>query len=101
MPPTTFTARMRSKNSSYQSCSVTGLMSGTMAFVFSHPLISTPWPWKIPIISGRKSPATSSSTSRVSMALHTPGRCTLALRQMVKAFEKSASLSTKMWHTPL
>jgi hypothetical protein len=35
------------------------------------------------------------------MALHTPGRCTLALMQICSAISKSALASMKTWQTPL
>ena len=49
---------------------------------------------------GRNSAATASWTSSVSAALHTPGRCVLALTMMRSAASRSEGASTNTWQLP-
>ena len=61
---------------------------------------STPDSRSSPSTRGSNSPATSACTSRVSIALHTPGRWTLALTAMASASSRSAVASTYTWQLP-
>ena len=92
--PTTRTAKMRSRYSASQSASVAGLMSGTRARVLGQPRSSTPFSRSASAALGRNEGAIRSWTSRVSIALQTPGRCTFALTQILNALSGSASAST-------
>jgi len=49
---------------------------------------------------GRKSAATASCTTSDSAALHTDGRCVLALTTMARASSRSADASTYTWQLP-
>ena len=49
---------------------------------------------------GRNDPATAASISSVSIALHTPGRCVLALIAIDSAIARSAAPSTYTWQMP-
>jgi hypothetical protein len=69
--------------------------------VTGQPRSSTPWSRMAAVMRGTKVSAISLWISRVSMALQTPGRCTLALMQIFSAISKSALASTKVWQTPL
>ena len=101
MLATTFTFRIRSLYSLSQSLSVASFTSGTSALVLAQPRISTPAFMNRLTISGRNDEDRSLCTSMVSMALHVPGRWTLALKQISAAMGRSALQSTYTWQTPL
>ncbi len=66
----------------------------------SSPTSSTPASASALATAGRNASATAPSTSKVSAALHTPGRCTFALTAIRAAISRSASACTYTWQTP-
>src|SRR5690606_13508120 len=74
-----------------QPSSVAGSAQGRSSRVRGQPRRVTPWARRASPTRGRKAAATSRWTSRVSMALQTPGRWTLALTAMRRAISRSAS----------
>ena len=99
--PTTLTDKIRSRYSVLKSSSVASLISFSISLVLLQPLNSTPALSINSLNFGRKASAIPSCTSSVSMALHTPGLCTLALNDMFSAFSKLADSSINRWHKPL
>ena len=107
-PETTRTASSSASYSVAQSASVAGAYSrpsssprfSAMEVVLWSPWTSTPQSLHAATSLGRNSEATASSTRTVSMALHTPGRWTLAFSMMRSAMSRSAAACTYTWQLP-
>src|SRR3989442_13355165 len=93
---TTATLRTRSRYSVSQSASVAGFRSGTRARLAASPRSSQPRAPSAAAIRGRNCGATAWCTSRFSIALHTLGRSTFALRQMRSAMEVGALVDVEV-----
>ena len=89
---TTATDIFIARNSVAKSSSLASPMPGSRARAAASPTSSTPA--KAAATRGRNSSATARCTSRVSAALHTPGRWVLALTTMASAMSRSALAST-------
>ena len=95
---TTPMASRRSRYSSPHSASVAGEIESDRAQAAAFPTKSTP-----PSAStarGTNSAATSACTRSFSAALHTLGRCVLALTTIDVAMSRSAAESTYTWQLP-